>query len=204
MVMKKFICTHCGRRFEAEEKEVMECPGCFWSTSVREENEMDKKGHAEEDILLNSRGEEDERKRITERILSILLVLGIFGFIILKAGVFQNKGDTRSPDDIFVSKRSEAMSHEIATIASLVAFKYKVDINTATQILKDWGNIISGNLEDGKIVLPHAHNTEEVINALSEKYKIQTSTIADLIITALSLKTSVSSSAEDEAVESEN
>ena len=30
----KYICSHCGRRFEAEEREIVECPGCFWSTSV--------------------------------------------------------------------------------------------------------------------------------------------------------------------------
>ncbi len=35
----KYICTHCGKRFEAEEKENLECPGCFWSTSVKKEVE---------------------------------------------------------------------------------------------------------------------------------------------------------------------
>lgn len=35
MALKKYLCTHCGRRFEAEEREIVECPGCFWSTSVK-------------------------------------------------------------------------------------------------------------------------------------------------------------------------
>lgn len=34
-----YICTHCGRKFEAEEKDVLECPGCFWSTSVKREED---------------------------------------------------------------------------------------------------------------------------------------------------------------------
>ena len=40
-VMKnvRYVCTHCGRKFEAEEKEILECPGCFWSTSVKREDD---------------------------------------------------------------------------------------------------------------------------------------------------------------------
>ncbi len=36
----RYACTHCGKRFEAEEKELLECPGCFWSTSVKKEEEL--------------------------------------------------------------------------------------------------------------------------------------------------------------------
>ena len=39
MKMVRYVCTHCGRKFEAEEKEILECPGCFWSTSVKREDE---------------------------------------------------------------------------------------------------------------------------------------------------------------------
>ena len=35
----RYVCTHCGRHFEAEEKEILECPGCFWSTSVKKEED---------------------------------------------------------------------------------------------------------------------------------------------------------------------
>lgn len=35
----RYICTHCGRKFEAEEKDILECPGCFWSTSVKKEED---------------------------------------------------------------------------------------------------------------------------------------------------------------------
>ncbi len=35
--MVRYFCTHCGRRFEAEEKDTLECPGCYWSTSVKKD-----------------------------------------------------------------------------------------------------------------------------------------------------------------------
>lgn len=40
MKLVRYVCTHCGRRFEAEEKEILECPGCFWSTSVKKEEDL--------------------------------------------------------------------------------------------------------------------------------------------------------------------
>ena len=40
MKLIPYVCTHCGRRFEAEEKGILECPGCFWSTSVKKEEEL--------------------------------------------------------------------------------------------------------------------------------------------------------------------
>lgn len=53
MTLVKYACTHCGRRFDAEEAEHLECPGCFWSTSVkraedaeREEKKASKSGQA--------------------------------------------------------------------------------------------------------------------------------------------------------------
>ncbi len=35
----RYVCTHCGKKFEAEEKEILECPACFWSTSVKREED---------------------------------------------------------------------------------------------------------------------------------------------------------------------
>ncbi len=40
MQATRYVCTHCGRRFEAEEREILECPGCFWSTSVKKEEDL--------------------------------------------------------------------------------------------------------------------------------------------------------------------
>ncbi len=35
MKLVQYACSHCGKVFEAEDKEILECPGCFWSTTVR-------------------------------------------------------------------------------------------------------------------------------------------------------------------------
>jgi predicted nucleic acid-binding Zn-ribbon protein len=44
MTLIRYVCTHCGRHFEAEDKEILECPGCFWSTSVKREEDYEPKG----------------------------------------------------------------------------------------------------------------------------------------------------------------
>lgn len=35
-----YHCTHCGRDFEAEERDIVECPGCYWSTSVHRRDDV--------------------------------------------------------------------------------------------------------------------------------------------------------------------
>lgn len=47
MKLVRYVCTHCGKKFEAEEKEILECPGCFWSTSVKREEEAAAPASAE-------------------------------------------------------------------------------------------------------------------------------------------------------------
>ena len=36
----RFICSHCGKSFESSASEVKECPFCFWSSSVKREDEL--------------------------------------------------------------------------------------------------------------------------------------------------------------------
>jgi len=36
----RFVCDHCGKRFELETSEAKECPFCFWSSSVKREDEL--------------------------------------------------------------------------------------------------------------------------------------------------------------------
>ena len=31
---KRYYCTHCTHSFEAPEKKGLECPACFWTTTV--------------------------------------------------------------------------------------------------------------------------------------------------------------------------
>lgn len=39
MEKTKFVCGHCNHRFEAEAKDGLECPLCFWSSSVTREED---------------------------------------------------------------------------------------------------------------------------------------------------------------------
>ncbi len=39
MSLTHYHCTHCGHSFEAEEKDNLECPACFWTSSVVREAE---------------------------------------------------------------------------------------------------------------------------------------------------------------------
>ena len=54
MNLTRYLCTHCGRRFEAEEKEILECPGCFWSTSVKKEEDAAKEKQTSSDSKASS------------------------------------------------------------------------------------------------------------------------------------------------------
>ncbi len=36
----RFVCSHCGKKFELEIPEAKECPSCFWSSSVKREDEL--------------------------------------------------------------------------------------------------------------------------------------------------------------------
>ncbi|MFH0986224.1 MAG: zinc ribbon domain-containing protein [Candidatus Omnitrophota bacterium] len=36
----RFVCNHCGKKFELETPEAKECPGCFWSSSVKREDAL--------------------------------------------------------------------------------------------------------------------------------------------------------------------
>jgi len=40
----RFVCNHCGKKFELETPEAKECPGCFWSSSVKREDESPPQG----------------------------------------------------------------------------------------------------------------------------------------------------------------
>ena len=34
----KYICAHCGHQFESSETKDIECPQCFWSTSIKRDD----------------------------------------------------------------------------------------------------------------------------------------------------------------------
>ena len=79
MKTTRYLCTHCGRRFEAEEKEILECPGCFWSTSVKKE---------EDAVLEKPAGVKDEKPAAKKFPAAALLRGMILCAAIAAAGTF--------------------------------------------------------------------------------------------------------------------
>ena len=74
----KYICTHCSKKFEAEEKDIIECPGCFWSSSVKKEED-----YVEEKAALDSASKVKKSKlgisfRLPlKEIVTVLLILAV-------------------------------------------------------------------------------------------------------------------------------
>ncbi len=87
MKLAKYICTHCGRHFEAEEKENIECPGCYWSSSVKKDEGEEKEtpesslSAGKEDLFI---GSGKGVGGVIGKVKSFFLILVILG---LAAGV---------------------------------------------------------------------------------------------------------------------
>ncbi len=86
----RFVCNHCGKKFELETPEAKECPFCFWSSSVKREDELfsEKKG-----AIRSSRGTASKADRKIPsgnlkhlfRTLLFLAVLAAAGFLAYRA-----------------------------------------------------------------------------------------------------------------------
>ncbi len=75
----KFTCTHCGKSFEQDLPEVKECPFCFWTSSVKRDDELD----AENKAAAGAR----EKKRDTGIRVLFPAVSGFFRWVLL-IGIF--------------------------------------------------------------------------------------------------------------------
>lgn len=86
----RYLCDHCGEKFELETPEAKECPSCFWTSSVKREDERvaEKKGSLRTSPETLSRS---NRKIISWnlkplfRALFFLVILGATGFLAYKA-----------------------------------------------------------------------------------------------------------------------
>jgi hypothetical protein len=85
-----FICNHCGKRFDLESPEAKECPFCFWSSSVKREDELasEKKGafHSPRESSKKSGHKISSGSlKLFSRVLLFLAVLIAVGFLAYKA-----------------------------------------------------------------------------------------------------------------------
>ena len=71
----RYLCAHCGRGFEAEEKDAVECPGCFWTSSVKKEEEA--RGQKETVMAAPSAVPAVEGKKGPARFVPAFVLLGL-------------------------------------------------------------------------------------------------------------------------------
>lgn len=68
----KYHCAHCSKVFEAEEKDIIECPGCFWTSSVKR---VDEAGDRAAEIL-NAPQAPKASFKIPWSLLLVFVILG--------------------------------------------------------------------------------------------------------------------------------
>jgi len=89
-----FVCNHCGKRFDLETPEAKECPFCFWSSSVKREDELasEKKGvsrFSKETSAKSGRKISSGNLKHFLQALFFLAILAAVGFLAYKAyGIF--------------------------------------------------------------------------------------------------------------------
>ncbi|MEI7752100.1 MAG: zinc ribbon domain-containing protein [Candidatus Omnitrophota bacterium] len=86
----RFVCNHCGKKFELETPAAKECPFCFWSSSVKREDESvaEKKvfpRSAKEVTAKPGPGFSSGNLKFLFRTLLFLVILTAVGFLAYKA-----------------------------------------------------------------------------------------------------------------------
>ena len=86
----RFVCNHCGKKFELETPEAKECPGCFWSSSVKREDELlsqNKDGSRSSSAPASTSGRKVSSWNLKHlfRALLVIAILSVAGFLAYKA-----------------------------------------------------------------------------------------------------------------------
>jgi hypothetical protein len=85
----RFVCNHCGKKFELEIPEAKECPGCFWSSSVKREDELlsqkkDASGSSQAVRSMSGQKVSSGNLKYLFRALLVIAILAAFGFLAYK------------------------------------------------------------------------------------------------------------------------
>jgi len=104
--LTRYHCTHCGRHFEAEAAETVECPGCLWSSSVKPE---DFSAPAKK-ILENSGRESEKSLHFVQRPVLLGLLLVLIGIGLVWFWVSQNRFPARTISADILSPDTEESS----------------------------------------------------------------------------------------------
>ena len=85
----RFVCNHCGKKFDLETPEAKECPFCFWSSSVKREDELlsEKKGVSRSSHGAASKSGlkiPSENLKYLFRVVFFLIIFAAAGFLAFK------------------------------------------------------------------------------------------------------------------------
>ncbi|MFA5160105.1 MAG: zinc ribbon domain-containing protein [Candidatus Omnitrophota bacterium] len=108
----RFICNHCGKKFELEVPQAKECPFCFWSSSVKREDEWipGKKGvsHLSKETA-SKLGRKDSSGNLKYffQALFFLAILAAIGFLVFKAYRIFTSSSPHSCPPLSIKPRSD-------------------------------------------------------------------------------------------------
>ena len=121
--------------------------------------------------------------------LGLLLLVGLFIFWLLSTRYPQERvarglKGSADPYREFKNARSEAMRN--GQVFSIIGIKYGLPPETVKNVLSDYERA-AFLFDEGSPIFPGAKNTQEVILAISEKYSLDSKTIASMLIDESSL-----------------
>jgi hypothetical protein len=122
----RFICNHCGKKFDLESPEAKECPFCFWSSSVKREDELvsEKKGisrSSKEAAAKSERKASSGNLKYLVRALLFLVVFAAVGFLGYKAYKIFTSSSSKSWRSFSIKPPSDNKQAE-KTVTDPIAF----------------------------------------------------------------------------------
>ncbi|MBI3314099.1 MAG: zinc ribbon domain-containing protein [Candidatus Omnitrophica bacterium] len=190
MGLTRYICTNCQHRFEAEEKENLECPNCLWSTSLKKEEELKAEETASRSGIPSSFNKTPfnpaslaslwPKLRLFLTIavlLGILVLAGLFGISLLKkiaSGI-----DKKSPKETIEIQTAPTTGVHLLSEEEKAALYRKVELSATREISEEEKQILAARVsfETGIIEkLPSQtwtlENFQQVIAEQENFYKI--------------------------------
>ncbi len=107
----QYYCTHCTHRFSGEDKDVVECPKCFWSSSVKKASEVDLLAKTK-----HTKKAESKTLKKSGKGIFLFLFLGLTGI-----GLFFFFTKSESPSDHRKVVSSEIVASDLLKNAKNVA-----------------------------------------------------------------------------------
>jgi hypothetical protein len=126
----QFVCDHCKKKFELETPEAKECPFCFWTSSVKREDELasekkvipiSPKGTASKPGGKVTSGNFSRNLKYLFRALIFLAVFAAIGFLAYKAYKIYESSSSRGREISFSKSQNKSKQSPKAEAAPGIA-----------------------------------------------------------------------------------